>query len=230
MSVYQAIKLAKQQALHPHYCDPGMLDWLASMFGESAPVVRHGREAASCIVGATADAPVSIVTMVRTPIERNISAWFENKGALAADDLSECMRLFIDKYNHYVAIDWLDMELKKVIGLDVYADPFDQQSGFRVYNAGRFRVLLFRSDLDRNRQGDLVSDFLGKRVAIGDINVGAEKPYASEYRAFLEQIRPPEEYVDWMLDSRYAQHFWPPSTLDCLKKFWLRRVVSESTN
>ena len=137
------------------------------------------------------------------------------------------MRLFIDKYNHYVAIDWLDMELKKVIGLDVYAEPFDQQSGFRVYNAGRFRVLLFRSDLDRNRQGDLVSDFLGKRVAIGDINVGAEKPYASEYRAFLEQIRPPEEYVDWMLDSRYAQHFWPPSTLDCLKKFWLRRVVSE---
>lgn len=204
-----------------------MLQRLAGLFGEDAPVVEHGRQAAAALARATIDAPAYIVTMVRTPIERNISAWFQNKGKLAADDLDKCMRLFIEEYSHRVPIEWLDRELKKVIGLDVFAEPFGRDLGFRVYDRGRHKLLLFRSDLGRPRQSALVSEFLGREIAVVDINVGVEKPYADEYQAFLNRIELPREHVDWILGSRYARHFWPEETLHRLRRFWLRADASE---
>ncbi len=228
LSIYRAIRVAKLRALHPHYCDAETLQNIGERFGHDLPVIQHGKDAAEVIEQATTENPALIVTMVRTPIERNISSYFHNRVFIdiSTKDLSESMRLFIEAYSHQVALTWLDGNLKKVLGLDVYAEPFDKEKGIRVYDRGRHKVLLFRSDLGRTDQSAAVSDFLGRPITIKDMNVAAEKSYAEEYRAFLDRIVLPKDYVDRMLNSRYAQHFWRTEKLDQLRKFWLRESAA----
>jgi hypothetical protein len=228
LSVYHAIRAAKLRALHPHYCDAASLRHLREKFGRDLPVIKHGMDAAEVIERATPENPALIVTMVRTPIERNISSYFHNRGFLniSTNDLGENIRLFIDTYSHHVVLKWLDLNLKKVLDLDVYAEPFDKEKGFRIYDRGRHKVLLLRSDLSRGDQGAIVSDFLGRPITIGDRNVAGEKAYADDYQAFVDRIDLSKEFVDGMLNSAYAQHFWQKEKLDQLRKFWLREYAA----
>lgn len=223
LSVYQAVRVARLPALHPHYCDAESLQKLGAQVGHNLPVIQHGRDAAAVIEQATVKKPALIVTMVRTPIERNISSYFHNGEFIEGSnvDVAEKIQHFIDTYPHDVVLGWLDQNLKKVLGLDVYAEPFDKRKGFHVYDRGRHKVLLFRSDLSRKNQGAIVSRFVGKPVRIGDVNAAANKDYADEYQAFLRQIELSKDYVDRMLNSRYAQHFWEKQKLDQLRQFWL---------
>jgi len=225
LSVYQAVKVARLEALHPHYCDAETLERMGKRIGHDMPVIKHGRDSAAVIAAATPKKPALIITMVRTPIERNISSYFHNQEYInvTTQDVGEMTRHFIKSYPHKVAVDWLDANLKKVIGLDVYEEPFNKRQGFRVYDRGRHKVLLLRSDLTQEAQSAAVSDFVGRPVAVGrDVNVGAEKSYAKDYRTFIDQIVLSKDHVERMLGSRYAQHFWPRARLEELRRFWLR--------
>ncbi len=228
LSVYHAIRAAKIRALHPHYCDAESLRQLGEKFGHDLPLIKHGEDAIAVLEQATLENPALIVTMVRTPIERNISSYFHNREFIdfSSEDLNEKVRHFIETYSHHVVLRWLDLNLKKVLGLDVYAEPFDKEKGFRVYDRGRHNVLLLRSDLSRGEQGAIISDFVGRPITIGDRNVAAEKSYADEYQAFVDRIDLSKEFVDQLLNSAYARHFWRKEKLDQLRKFWLREYAA----
>lgn len=226
LSVYQAVRVARLKALHPHYCDAETLERMGKKVGYDTSVIQHGRDSAAVIAAATPRNPALIITMVRTPIERNISSYFHNQEYINAttEDIGEMTGHFIKSYPHHVAVDWLDENLKKVIGLDVYEEPFDKRQGFRVYDRGRHKVLLLRSDLTQEAQSAAVSDFVGRPVAVGkEVNVGAEKSYAADYLTFINQIALSKDYIDRMLDSRYARHFWPRVRLEEIRRFWLRK-------
>lgn len=225
LSVYQGVRLAKLKALHPHYCDDETLDQMGARIGREMPVIQHGLQSAAVLKAATVKNPAFIITMVRTPIERNISSYFHNKEFMdvTPENVEEMTRHFVKTYPHHVATDWLDENLKKVIGLDVYAEPFEKKRGFRIYDRGRHKVLLLRSDLTREAQGAAVSGFVGRPVTVRNVNVGAEKSYANDYRRFLDQIAFSKDYVEQMLESRYAKHFWPRTKIEELRRFWLRQ-------
>jgi len=50
----------------------------------------------------------------------------------------------------------------------------------------------------------------------------AEKPYSEAYGEFLRRVVLNEDYVDRLLGSKYARHFYSPEELGRFRTKWLR--------
>lgn len=172
--------------------------------------------------------PISIVTTIREPIERNVSAFFEvfryyNKQE-AKDykgDTSFLQAQFLKLVPHNYPLTWLDEELKMMLNIDVYASTFDAQKKYQKYQNKNFDLLLLRVDLSDAEKEKQLDELLG----ISDLklvrhNVGAEKEYASLYQAFKTNLDLPQSYVEQMLDSKYCRHFYSQEERQSLFEKW----------
>lgn len=171
---------------------------------------------------------IRIITLIREPVGRNISAFFQNlesfermKGAHSALEVEELVRDFIHKYNHDVPLTWFDEELRAATGIDVYQHPFPHEKGYQRIDEPPFHVLIMRHDLDDGEKSARIAEFLGlDSFHITRVNISADKEYAETYQAFLASIQLPEDYVDRMLSSRYARHFYSPEEREALSQRW----------
>ncbi len=111
-----------------------------------------------------------LMTMVREPIARNVSALFQNLRRVWAHHLPSreralCLRLlepdaetepeavrevaaalvthFTGRYPQEFVDQWFDEEMKGVFGIDVFEAPFSS-SGWQIYRQGTVRLLLVR--------------------------------------------------------------------------------------
>ena len=170
-----------------------------------------------------------IITLVREPIGRNASFYFQNLHALwDADDAHESVELsrllseFHDKFNHRTCLTWFDKEFKPVLGVDVYEHPFPHDAGHLRINTDRYDILIIRSDLEDSSKAKCIEGFLGiDGLSLAPKNVGSQKPYAATYRKFLDAVELPEGYVNEMLDSKYTRHFFSPEEIASIRAKWL---------
>jgi len=172
---------------------------------------------------------ISVITMVREPIGRNISAFFQNlhiifrNGEIGGLCQSQLAESFISRYPHRIPIEWFDKELKECLGVDVYKVSFPKKKGAIIINDGRYDVLIMRHDIP-----DFVKqDYIGRLLHITDVkitpkNIGKEKSYALIYKDFIEQVTMSDAYLSEMLDSKYAKHFFEKRELELLKIRWGR--------
>lgn len=172
--------------------------------------------------------PVKIITLVREPISRNISAYFHNMDLIeetaSAHELLDLDRVvdgFLTKYDHDIPLQWFDVEMKNTLGIDVYQYEFHKERGYKVIQKGGYEVLLLRHDLNDELKSSLVSDFLDiDKFTIERTNVASEKQYAEKYRGFIKKISLPDEYIDKMLCSKYAKHFYSDEELSAIRDRW----------
>lgn len=160
--------------------------------------------------------PVSLITTIREPIERNISAFFEvfryyNK-MNAADydgDISFLQEQFLELVPHDYPLVWLDEELKAMLKIDVFKTPFDTQKKYQKYESKNLDLLLFRVDLsDAGKEMQLNKFLRTTTLKLTRHNVGAQKDYADLYQTFKTNLNLPQNYVEQMLSSKYCCHFY----------------------
>ena len=96
--------------------------------------------------------------MVREPISKNISQFFQNvevsypefayseKINLLSENemIEEMIHFFIKNFIHDDPLVWFDVEMKKFTGIDVYEEEFPHEKGYKLYENERFRILIFR--------------------------------------------------------------------------------------
>jgi len=175
-------------------------------------------------------ADVRMISLVRDPVARNMSAFFENfqrfAGSEYADsklDIAELGRRFLEEYDHDVPLTWFDLELKSVTGIDVFGVPFPKAEGHMTYRQDKYHLLLMKCELDMGLQEQLIRDFLGlQEFRLSKSNVGSDKGYSATYKAFLKDFSLPMEYLERMYTSKYAAHFYTPEELDAFRNKWTR--------
>jgi hypothetical protein len=173
--------------------------------------------------------PARIVSLVRDPVARNISFYFETLDVLwQTQRAHERVRLerllaeFPERFRHERGIEWFDNEFKPVLGLDVYEHPFPHDKGYQRINSGPYEVLIMRHDLDDRLKEKCLAEFVGVgQVTLTPQNVSSQKPYAEMYREFIRRVELPEDYVDRLLGSKYARHFYGPEELARFRAKWL---------
>jgi hypothetical protein len=173
--------------------------------------------------------PARIVSLVRDPVARNISFYFETLDVLWQTErayervgLERLLAEFHERFRHERGVDWFDREFKPVLGLDVYEHPFPHDRGYQRLDSGPYEVLIMRHDLDDRVKEKCLADLVGVRsVSLSPKNVSAQKPYADVYREFLRRVELPEDYVNRLLDSKYARHFYSPEELARFRAKWL---------
>lgn len=173
--------------------------------------------------------PIDVISPIRDPVSRNVSAFFENferdTGQKVSDrswTVEEIADLFVSSFaSHHEGIIWFDQYFKPVFGIDVYAEPFPVAEMRKVYRRGRIRALVYRVDLERADQLALVGDFAGLELPDWAYrNISATKDYADIYRRFTESGRLPREYVARMCESRFCRHFWTSEEIDAIRARW----------
>jgi len=189
-----------------------------------------------------------IVTLVRDPISRNTSAFFQSlelkrldydhqyqaksffgfETIVDLEDLGPFITIFFEKSDHDTPLVFFDRELKDTFGIDVYSSAFPKSKGYKIYEEERADVLLIRlENLDECAQ-DAFKEFLGiDGFTLTNKNVAGDKPYRALYQRFLDSIVLPDSYLDRMYTSKYARHFYSEEEINKFKAKWRKENAAQ---
>ena len=138
-----------------------------------APNLLSSIEISGYLRGGLAQRDWYLLSLVRDPIGRNVSAFFQNLHLVWVHQLPEqpreiCTRLlqknagpmpgeseirevakslvvlFHQRYSRQSLDRWFDDEMRGVFGIDVFSEPFSQDRSYQLYQSGRVRLLLLR--------------------------------------------------------------------------------------
>ncbi len=174
-------------------------------------LVRRGRRAKT-------------ITLVRDPIARNLSSYFEHLDALwstpdahASISMEDLHRGFVERFPHDEVLTWFDDELRAIFGVDVYEHPFPASGHQRIGD-----LLILKSELDDATKAAAVAEFLGLReLSLKNVNVTEAKAKGDAYRRFRETLCLDPAYVDRMLDARYTRHFYTDAEREAMRRKYL---------
>lgn len=167
-------------------------------------------------------APIEIITAVREPIGRNLSAFFQNvkKADLEGKTNDQVIALFKDSYPQHIPLRWFDNEILKGTGVDLLDRPFDHDRGWAIHEEGHFRFLTIKLDGPEDAMRGGLAAFLGEAIPIASQNESRGKFYANIYNNVKGTIDFNNDEITSMYNSRYAKTFWTPSELKALAQRW----------
>lgn len=171
-----------------------------------------------------------LLSMVREPVARNVSAFFQNlpdliPGAMDRPsndplDIGWVRDEFIHHYDHSAPAEWFDSQLRDVFDIDVFASPFPIARGYETYKGPNARLLVLRYDNLKECIAPALSEFLGlKEFTLPRVNVTDDKQFRDLYRRFLATPLP-ADYVRQMYGTSYARHFWTDAERAALTARW----------
>jgi hypothetical protein len=230
-SIYSSLKTSTNfDAFHVHRLNPANIASVREEHirrGDSPPNEKDGLNLNEKVIRPRKK-PVQIISLVREPIGRNISAFFQNlqsfEGIVNAHkdvDTEQLIADFLQCYNHDVPLTWFDIELHTTTGIDVYRYSFPYEQGYQVIDEPPYHLLLMRHDLDDIEKENRIAEFLGiESFSLIRSNEAASKEYADSYRTFTDTIKVPSEYAERMLSSRYAKHFYSRKECNAIYRKW----------
>lgn len=250
--------LAPREVAHLHFLTPDALDRDERHFRSrarayrGAPKARRflpyyvwlGEEVRRAVDEAPTGTVWDVVTMVRDPVQRNVSAFFQNLESAEdvwvaeelqhrdADDIAdELVGRFLEAYVHadkHPSTDanpltWFDDELKPVFGIDVFATPFPTSRGYDSYRSASARLLLIRLEDLSTVAERAFSDFFATAVGMEQPQNTAEtKAYGDVYSRFKRRLVLPTDYLDSLYSSRYSRHFYTEPERESFRLRWAR--------
>ena len=228
-SVYATLKHHGFDTIHIHY----LSDWYLT---NQINKMYAGRDLATNIATSVRfrhgfdrnfyKTPFRVVTLVRDPLARNISAYFENlehfsKSAKTVADSAWHIQNFLDRYPHSIVLDWFDAELRDVGGVDFRQINFDPDRQWCVRRDDKFHVLIIRAEAPDQVKLDAMSEFFGMPMtSLIRQNEAADKHYNELYQAFRDTISFPKEHIDYMYDNDLCETFWTPTEVRRMRNAW----------
>ena len=194
---------------------------------------------------ATDDRTWKIITMVREPVGRNISAFFENfyyeagekpgefefsshyykvdPETITVDDTPKLSEMFYRLATHDSPLVFFDREIKDIFGIDVIGAGFPVEKGYEIYKADRVELLVIRLEDVSRVVSTAIEEFLGiPGFELESRNVGADKIYAPLYEAFKSNVVIDSAYAEKLLDSDYSRTFYSDEEIRAAKRKWLK--------
>ncbi len=158
---------------------------------------------------------LKVITLVREPVSRNISAFFQNFKRFTGKEVYEwdqhlidLKAIFIENFHHDGPLIWFDKKIKKVFGIDIYEDEFPAE-GYTSMKNGSVEILAIKHDLPNELKEKIISEFIGiKKFKINDTNAGSDKVYKDLYSAFKQEVKLPKPLLDHLTNSTYFNYFF----------------------
>jgi len=179
-----------------------------------------------------------VITLTRDPVARNLSAFFQSLSLWAPNAIErfaagereilfeQLLQIFLRDYPHQKPHMWFERELEAVFGVDIYDFEFDQSSGYNIYDWGNVSLLVMRLENLSRCYRPALAVFFDKDTSdlvLVRMNEAAQKEYHLCYRAFLDWLILPEDYLQEQYSSRYAQHFYSEEERKRFSRKWQKR-------
>jgi hypothetical protein len=212
-SIYRSLgQIYPGVVLHTHTFGPNDSNW------QIRRIYEH------CVLESN---PLKIISPIREPISRNLSAFFQNferdtgvSFRNSKHSLPELQELFLNNYQHRIPLEWFDKNIKANFDIDVYAVPFPE-CGIATYQNNNIQLLIFRSELDDAIKNSAIQEFLGlPDFKMKARNIGATKSYASAYLQLSKSMILPVDYTNEMCSSKYFNHFYSKEFIEETRRKW----------
>lgn len=163
--------------------------------------------------------PCVVLSVVRDPMERNVSGFFQTIERYLPDrrplrpgephpSAEQLVELFIERYPHDAVTRWAERELGTHFGVDPYEHPFDRDRGYGIIEQPPVTIGIARHDLFPGAAEAMLRDTMGlARVELPRRNTTDGKHVGSLVRDFNAALVVPDDLIDRVYSSRYAQHF-----------------------
>lgn len=176
---------------------------------------------------------IPVITGVREPIGLGLSSVFENHSLLfpSLDSASiDACRVELLRPKALVHIQqWFDLEIKPLLGIDVYQHPFPCKKGYAIYENRFVRLLVYRSDFLPKLPG-MLKEFLGCEVpSLVSRNMAALKPYSSVYADAKARLRLPRDCVVSQYNQKLVRHFFSNAERRRLLARWAEETDDANT-
>ncbi len=178
-----------------------------------------------------------LITLVRDPIARNLSSYFEHLDQIwrtpkahESVPMASLAEGFLSRFTHEEPLTWFDDEMLPATGIDVYQHPFPA-AGHQTIRTDRFDLLILKSELSDPDKATALAAFLDvPSIVLRTKNRTSEKTVGTAFRQFGSALRLDREFVDRILESRYARHFYNDAEREELRrKYEVRAGSAPST-
>ena len=170
---------------------------------------------------------LKIITPVRDPIDRNLSAYMWGLEKDAKYYPERYTHQFINVYRHEWLLNWFDFEYKKQLHFDIYKHGFKKEQGYSIYRGIRRSILILRVE-NFNTEGLLaLREFLGLPI-VGTIpkNNRTKQWFYEEFKA---QLVLPLDFLDSIYSSKYARTFYTVEEIAYKINYWSTPRKAEKT-
>lgn len=174
----------------------------------------------------------NFISLVRAPIPRLISMFFQNLDTFFPDALAryqahtltldELTDFVVNRFQDQFMLEWFDKQIKEPFGIDVFAVPFNRVQGYQIYREREIRLLLLRAE-DLNRvAARAIGEFLHiPNFQLVHRNVGQEKPTGALYSEFMQKLRLSPAMIERWHSSALARHFYTRQELSASIARWV---------
>jgi hypothetical protein len=224
-TIYESLKSSKfaGSVFHVHHMTEDVLGKTEKIYtSQNIEVPRHLRDSRFLLNELAKDLngrKWAIISLVREPIARNISAFFQNielpfpdfnfQNYDSAVKIQELVERFLQKYPHDIPLRWFDRQMKPVFGIDVYESDFPKTKGYKIYRGQLTDLLVVRLESLTECAEEAFGTFLNMdQFVLLNANTSNKKNYYNVYRKFVDSIKLPSEYIEKMYSSKYVQHFY----------------------
>lgn len=121
-----------------------------------------------------------VISLIREPVMRNISAVFQNLPQRLAEDFDEILER-LQRYEPGVPDFWFEKDFIPATGIDVFDTKVDPTSDHFILSNDRFDVLILKMDSPDARKSEIVSEFVEKEVKVIRQNEAHDKWYSETY-------------------------------------------------
>lgn len=163
------------------------------------------------------DEHLKIITPVRDPIDRNLSAYMWGLPKDAKYYPERYTHQFINVYRHEWLLNWFDFEYNKQLDFDVHDHGFEREQGYSIYRGVRRSILILRVE-NFNTTGPLaLHEFLG--IPMGTIPK-ANRTKHWFYEEFKAQLVLPLDFLDKIYSSKYTRTFYTVEEIEHRINYW----------
>lgn len=217
-TISEAIEAAGQVCFDVHtLIRPGLLNDLKHFVNTQTLPPKHiGQSLAILQDFYNPNKRVKIITCVRDPFARNLSAIFQNLPEGIDIDLAGITER-LEKTNPDKPGAWMRKDFLQSTGVNLLSLPFDTERRWARYHQGRFDILVLRVDLNDDEKARQISDFVGVEVSLTRKNDASEKWYQALYRDYLQRGRISESWVKSCVESRYVNHYFSPKEVSAMQ-------------
>jgi hypothetical protein len=185
-----------------------------------------------------------IVTLVRDPVARNLSSFFQHiriespvsekeyklksreydfEVVVKDDNLKDVIDIFFERSRHDTPLTFFDREFKGILNIDIFESDFATEKGYQILHTDQADVLLIRLEDLNHCATEALKAFLNiDNLELRSANIGGQKEYANAYHQFKRAIVLPESYLDKMYNSKYTRHFYTEAEIEKFRTRWLK--------
>lgn len=161
------------------------------------------------------------ITMVRDPIARNLSCFFETCQDVIelSGDPHLAFRTEFPQGHGYPTL-WFDYHVKPVLGMDVMKKPFHRKRGWEAYS----NLLVIKTERLTSSLAEALCEFLGEDdYKVEHRAKGIDKfPKVAgcTYEWFLKNAKFSVEFLEGIYNTEFMRHFYTQQEISFLIERW----------